>query len=391
MHRIDTEGAVANLNGSGKNGFKNRNLATGQKATVLDAAFLNATQEEVAAAITSAGGTLVKTVTNQLLDAVYRTRQLELLGHFLGQSGGSANELWGAATNLNDRTIFVGASGTIQTSDDFTQSTCIFTSRTPAGSYTGQWGGVALTDAGVAVAVGQNPNTNGMQRSTDSGNTWAAATTVPGSTPQQRAVAYSPSLNRFVSCGDSNSIRTSDDGGVTWVTRTAAAGTNGSSSLTSVVWTGTYFFIVGTIGNVQRSADGITWTSLGINTTARNHRACAWDPVSGILVIVTNSATNARVFITADQGTTFSAETVLDSSPVSFTGTSAMSAVCGYDRVFLCANISGQVASSHDGLTWTRQTRLWPDATAVRFAIAGRVLGLMGNGGKVWSSLLALR
>lgn len=63
MHRIDTAGSVAGQ-------FTDGNPATGQQATVVDAAWLNAVQEAIARVIEFAGIALDKGDEDQLKDAV---------------------------------------------------------------------------------------------------------------------------------------------------------------------------------------------------------------------------------------------------------------------------------------------------------------------------------
>jgi hypothetical protein len=60
MHRTDAARNVANL-------FVDKNPSAGTRGTVVDAAWLNAVQEEICNFIEDLGGTLVKGTNTQLL------------------------------------------------------------------------------------------------------------------------------------------------------------------------------------------------------------------------------------------------------------------------------------------------------------------------------------
>ncbi len=77
MHRIDTSGHVGNR-------FNDGNPQAGQEATVIDAAWLNAIQENLVDLITFAGIALVKGDDTQVRDAV-----VALIAGVVGTGGGS--------------------------------------------------------------------------------------------------------------------------------------------------------------------------------------------------------------------------------------------------------------------------------------------------------------
>lgn len=70
MKRIDTPHSVPDLNGPGKSGFVDLNVATGVQGTEVSAAWLNVLQEEVAAPIEAAGLKLSGADSGQLLKAI---------------------------------------------------------------------------------------------------------------------------------------------------------------------------------------------------------------------------------------------------------------------------------------------------------------------------------
>jgi hypothetical protein len=72
MQRIDTPTAAQNLFGAGKNGFTDGDIPQSRPTTRLDAAWFNATQEEVCRAIEGAGIALDPTVYDQLWLAIQK-------------------------------------------------------------------------------------------------------------------------------------------------------------------------------------------------------------------------------------------------------------------------------------------------------------------------------
>ncbi len=70
MHRIDTSSRAANLFGTGKDGFRDGNKATGQAATAFNAAWVNSVQEELAGVVEGTGTALVLGTNNQLVSAI---------------------------------------------------------------------------------------------------------------------------------------------------------------------------------------------------------------------------------------------------------------------------------------------------------------------------------
>ena len=70
MHRIDTEGAVANGNGAGRAGFRDRDVLAGTPGTHVDADWLNSVQESLCRVVEHAGMTLEKSNHEQLHQAI---------------------------------------------------------------------------------------------------------------------------------------------------------------------------------------------------------------------------------------------------------------------------------------------------------------------------------
>ncbi|NHR07998.1 phage tail protein [Chromobacterium haemolyticum] len=70
MKRIDTPHSVPDLNGPGKPGFVDLNVATGVQGTEVSAAWLNMLQEELAGAVEAAGLALNGADSGQLRQAI---------------------------------------------------------------------------------------------------------------------------------------------------------------------------------------------------------------------------------------------------------------------------------------------------------------------------------
>ncbi|OQS36686.1 hypothetical protein B0T40_09850 [Chromobacterium haemolyticum] len=70
MKRIDTPHSVPDLNGPGKSGFVDLNVATGVQGTEVSAAWLNMLQEEVAGVVESTGLVLSGADSGQLRQAI---------------------------------------------------------------------------------------------------------------------------------------------------------------------------------------------------------------------------------------------------------------------------------------------------------------------------------
>lgn len=103
MFRIDNSTAVTPIPTPGAVGpnpnyfFTNGNPGGGVPATIVDADWTNAVQEEICNVITAAGISLSKTVRTQLRDAIYA-----LAGQKYVHTQGSANMTWTISHNLNN-------------------------------------------------------------------------------------------------------------------------------------------------------------------------------------------------------------------------------------------------------------------------------------------------
>jgi hypothetical protein len=89
MHRIDADAHVGNQ-------FSDGNPATGQPGTRVDAAWLNAVQEEIAGVVEASGAELSKGINNQLAQSV-SAAVLHWAAGSLAQTAIQSLFAWGAA------------------------------------------------------------------------------------------------------------------------------------------------------------------------------------------------------------------------------------------------------------------------------------------------------
>lgn len=385
MHRIDTEGAVPDLHGPGKSGFRNRNLSTGVKATIPDAAMWNAVQEALMLPVEAAAP--ISGVS--LLESILKMKNQEALGGIwtTNATGWGANTIYNGAYNAGRRRhVLVGQSPRLMTVDNFTT----YTARTPAGAYAGTFFGVAINEASnIVVAGGISPNANGLQRSTDGGNTWVAAATVPAASQTVNAILWSVRLGLFISVGNSGQIQTSPDGNV-WTARTSGT----ANSLICICETPTHVIVGGSSGGLRRSTDGINWTATTTTfTSGHNIDSLVYDPASKVAVALgrfTGSINFSRH--STDNGDTWSTLVNMNTQPAAFSGGTQMSHSLAIDNLIVTANFGGQVAWSHNGLNWYPfVTNPWPDATNIRAIICPHRPGLVGVSGRHITSPLNWR
>jgi hypothetical protein len=135
--------------------------------------------------------------------------------------------------------------------------------------------------------------------------------------------------------------------GTTWTTRSSGT----TSSLTSVVWTGTQFVAVGSGATAVTSPDGITWTARVIdNTSPPSLSDVAWNGRK-LMAVTTSSGLQENVYTSTD-GITWTpgrlTPPVISGSPLR---------VSAVDTAFIVAGVSGTtrlfLKSTNDGSTWT--------------------------------------
>lgn len=183
------------------------------------------------------------------------------------------------------------------------------------------------------------------------------------------ALAYSPTLGRYVAASN-NKIVSSDDG-VSWTQRYTAT----LLEVKSVFWTGSRFIAAGWNGAYLSSADGITWVNKGLPSGTHAEDA-AWSESLGLSVAVSNSSTN-NVFTSTDE-ITWNALSVAAPNGlfgIVWTGTS-----------FVAVGSSGTIVTSRDGATWVNRS-IASGPTFYDVQVAQGKLIAVGTAGKVYVSL----
>lgn len=186
-------------------------------------------------------------------------------------------------------------------------------------------GTVAITDLGARVAVG---------RSTD-GHTWSYSV-IPGASLLSRIVVEG---QRIVAAQSTDEIFVSLDDGATWSKVTLGGFPYGISS---GVWTGSQFVLVGHGGIVVTSPDGVAWT---LRSTGTDHDLFDIATGAGRIVAV---AGNGFIYHSTD-GITW-AQHIPPAPRISLN-----TVTWGGDR-FLAAGFGSDVLTSADGIVWEQES-----------------------------------
>lgn len=192
----------------------------------------------------------------------------------------------------------------------------------------------ASTSTIVAVGAG-----GGGDYTTDFGVSWTACTV--GSL-DQKFVIYDSTLSLFISVGQD--IERSADG-ITWTQSLAQSG--------SIVWwhvvrRGGLLYAFGrdgTNGLVRASADGITWATIAVSVTGSNFAAGAAADSGSLFVVMDNGG--AGVFTSPD-GSTWTTRSS------AFTVTGALGCFWDSDAGLFVAVGVNKIFTSSDGITWAQ-------------------------------------
>lgn len=187
--------------------------------------------------------------------------------------------------------------------------------------YAVAWTGARFVAAGANGVIGSSPD----------GIAWTRRDQSPGRT--MRGVAASPT--RVVAVGHDAAayyVMSSADG-LSWTVERTGAG-----SLSAVHWTGVEFVAVGT--SVLRSPDGQSWTETPVPAAVARFTAVA--RAAGVYLGVDDAG---RVYSAPDAATWTLRDTL----------GSAANAVTWTGSGFIVAGGGGAVATSVDGLSWTRR------------------------------------
>lgn len=229
--------------------------------------------------------------------------------------------------------VAAGNSGTLQTSPDYTT----WTLRTSTFGATDIYG--AAYGAGVFVIVGLG----GKAASSADGITWTSRTSGFG-TEDIIDVIFVSALSLFIavgyySVGVAGGIATSADG-TTWTLRYSTAPT----PLRSVAYGNGIVVAVGGSGAILSSPDGITWTVRQTSYTSANFQSVVYG--NGRFVAGGNVSGLGCFTASSTEGVTW----VRGADAFASGQVSAMT----YGSVFMAVGPLAQIATSQDGLSWTR-------------------------------------
>lgn len=173
-------------------------------------------------------------------------------------------------------------------------------------------------------------------------------TTLPNSC---LGIAYSPSLDLFVTCGQASQISTSSNG-YTWTTRTPPVS---GMAYTRVVWSPalSIFCMCASSGvnpRIATSPDGINWTAR--TASARGYQDIAWSNTLGLFCIVASDGAALGSIVTSPDGITWTDQTPPVTKPW-------QGVVWAFNKFYVMTwQTSGgnHVLSSSDGVNWAAET-----------------------------------
>jgi len=216
----------------------------------------------------------------------------------------------------------------------------LWTERTAAGSYSGNFYSVAHDGSGLWTAVG----TDGEIQTSPDGITWTERTAAGGYSGYFDEVVYG-GTGLWVAGGMSGEIQTSPDG-ITWTKQTPDGGYSGVFN--GIAYDGTGLWVaVASQGEIQTSPDAITWTHRDNDGGfVESFRDIAHDG-TGLWVAVGHSGE----IQTSPDGITWTARTPGGGFSGNFYG-------IAHDGtgLWVAVGSTGEIQTSPDGITWTHQT-----------------------------------
>ena len=265
--------------------------------------------------------------------------------------------------------VAVGESGSVVTSADLTT----WTERN-GGNQTYRLVSVANNSTTDYVAVG----TSGTIVESADATTWNGA--VSGVTTDLNAVCYGNSL--FVAVGDAGVILTSPDR-TSWTSRTSTT----SANLSSVLWDGTTF--VASSDNtsiVLLSADGVTWADTSSKSPG---------PVTSVVQGSVSGSIDCIASTRDGGGTAYpnGVHTWSASAWPSIATQDDCNDIAYANSLYVAVGDAGKIATSTDGVTWTRQTSgvasdlfgVCYDATNAKWIAVGAMALLTSADAITWS------
>ena len=193
--------------------------------------------------------------------------------------------------------------------------------------------GVVSLSANTFIAVGANGS---IRKSTDGGLTYAAKTS--GVTAQLNGVAFGNGV--VVAAGAGGVLVYSTDLGETW----AVGASNTTNTINDVFFENGAIYAPHTAG-IQRSTDGIAWTSQTIGGTSFVVNRVAHDGTRHIAV-----GSLGRYSISTDNGLTWAASALTGVTTQTLNGLSSFGGT-----TVACGN-AGTIITTTNGTTWTLRT-----------------------------------
>jgi len=208
-------------------------------------------------------------------------------------------------------------------------------------------------------------------------------------------ICWSPELSLFVAVGTLGRIITSIDG-INWITRSNPLGS--SITMTSIAWSNTLNLFVSIANSgtyrIITSPDGITWTIITSFTTASNWNSIIWASGLSLFIAVANSGTTTTQIATSNNGTTWTLRT----SPVANTWTSVTySSTLNLLVAVSNSGTNNRIMTSPDGTTWTSRTSpadnnwtsvVWASGLALFIAVSNNGTNnriMKSSNGTTWS------
>lgn len=305
MERINTESKSVDLFGAGKHGYKDPN-GNGIGGTRVDRAALNALQEELASVVEASGQTLAPgNAYTQLLGALRMQDVAQALGLLASSdavtAGGGAPVhavAWGrpdAGSQLT-ATLAVGGNGLLLVTED---GGLDYAALTAADSFADDFLAVTYIDEDNGfLACGESGVIQKIRTTS-----YTVTEVEDGTAAVFSGIAYSPTLERVVVVAQAlvgvATIRTAELADLTtWTGRTA--GSSYAGDFKAVTWDAirALFIAVGSGGEVQTSADGITWTRR--NTDAGGTLTAVATNALGCVAVRVASGATTEVLRSAD-------------------------------------------------------------------------------------------
>ena len=196
--------------------------------------------------------------------------------------------------------------------------------------------------------------------SSPDGITWTKRTI--SNTLGKNDIIWDQVLGQFITVGQSGIVMTSTDG-ITWTTRTS----NTTSTLHRIKKENNSYCIVGDSGTFLRSDDGITWTKRSTGS-AHNYSIAS---KSDLFVVV------GGVIATSPDG---------DSWTVRVPQTVYRRDIQRIRNMFVVIADGGEIHTSLDGITWTKQTT---NITTALYGLAYNdvIIVTVGASGKILTSI----